>query len=193
MVSLDKIVSQVVTSYQAVFGTMAIIGIGGTMLQQNWFGLLFLIPSLSIGYWIGLQLIAWALPKFLTTEFIVMEFRRERINQLNKKLESGELVADSPELAEEMKACGLKPLSVITEKGPVFAQQFGVPLYEWVDSKENGSEEVGRYFFVGLAAYDPEDGTVKIEGDDPTKLHLVLEGFLYERTLEQDSGLADAE
>lgn len=182
MTRLETLVGNVVEGYRTVFATAAFVAFVHTILQGNWIGLLVSIPVLVVSYFFGLWLISQVLVFLVPKEYLLEEFRAKRIQVLNKKLEDGEIDVDDPHLADEMKKAGLRPLSVITEKGPVFGRQFDANLHEWIDAKE-GDAGVGRYTYKGKAFFEP-DGTVSIPDMNTKNLFLVLDGILYERTVE---------
>ena len=182
MSRLNQLVENVVEGFRTTFYIMSVIAIGLTIFERNWIGLVFLGPILIACYFGGLWLVANVLAMVLPKHLLYEDLQIERIRILNEKIESGELTVDDPQLAIDMKQAGLRPLSVITEKGPIFGRQFDANLYEWIDAKE-GDHEVGRYVHVGKAEFE-EDGTVFINNQNSKSLYLVLDGILYERTME---------
>ena len=185
MTRLDTLVGRVVEGYRSVFMVTSVIAIVMTVAQQNWIGLIALIPMLIVGYFAGLWVTGQVLSIFISKDLLRDEFQTRRIQVLNEKLESGELTADDPRLAEEMVRAGLRPLSLITEKGPIFGRQYDADLHEWIDAKE-GDAGVGRYVYKGRAIFDT-DGTVSIPDQDIKNLYLVLDGVLYERVMESST------
>ena len=177
MTKLDEVVSKVVETYRSVFLVTSIIAFVLTVFQQNWLGLLVLGPILAVSYFLGLHFVGWLLSKIIDPSVMVEELRARRIAEINRKLDAGELQAESPELEAEMVKAGLKPLNIIVARGPVFGKQFGADLLEWVDAKEGLNGQVNRYVYVGQAEFEP-DGTVITPNDD--SLFLVLDGVLYE-------------
>lgn len=182
MTRLDQLVENVVEGFRSTFLVVSIIAIVFTIWHQNWMGLIFLGPILVITYFAGLWLTGQVLSLIVSKDLLREEFQTKRIQLINEKLESGELTVDDPKLAAEMERAGLRPLSVITGKGPIFGRQFDADLHEWIDAKE-GKHGVGRYTFVGQAQWE-EDGTVSIPKSHESSLYLVLDGVLYERTVE---------
>lgn len=181
MTSLDILVSQVVDSYRSVFKIISIIAIAFFVYQQNWLGLILLGPLLISLYFSGLWLTGQILSLVVSKDLLLNEFQSNLIQTLNDKLKSGEMSIDDPEFAKEMERAGLRPLSVIVEKGPIFGRQHDANLHEWIDAKE-GDAGVGRYLYQGQASFDV-DGTVFIQNQDTNNLFLVLDGFLYERVM----------
>ena len=182
MTRLDALIERVVEGYRSVFMVTSVVAIVLTVAQQNWLGLIFLIPILIGSYFIGLWLTGQILAMFIDRDLLRDGIQINRIQILNEKLESGELTVDDPKLAKEMKRAGLRPLSLITEKGPIFGRQFDANLHEWIDAKE-GDADVGRYVYKGQAEFDT-DGTVFIQDQSEKSLYLVLDGILYERVME---------
>ena len=177
MTKLDEVVLKVVETYRSVFLVTSIVAFVLTVLQQNWIGLIVLGPLLAISYFVGLYLVGWLLSKMIDPSVMLEELRAKRIAEINRKLDAGELQAESPELEAEMVKAGLKPLNIIVQRGPVFGKQFGAELLEWVDAKEGLNGQVNRYVYVGQAQFEP-DGTVITPNDE--SLFLVLDGVLYE-------------
>lgn len=177
MTKIDEVVSKVVETYRSVFLITAVVAIGLTIFQQNWIGLIALGPLLLITYFVGLHVVGWLLSKLIHPSWLAEELRNKRIAEINRKLDAGELQAESPELEAEMVKAGLKPLNIIVEKGPVFGRQFDVDLHEWIDAKEGLNGSINRYSYIGQAKFEP-DGTVITPNDD--SLFLVLDGVLYE-------------
>lgn len=182
MTRLDQLVENVVEGFRSIFKVAAVIAIVLTIFQGNWIGLIFLGPLLVCGYFGGLWLTGQLLSLLVPKELLREEFQAKRIQIINEKLESGELTVDDPALAVEMEKAGLRPLSVITEKGPIFGRQFDADLHEWIDAKE-GKHGEGRYVYKGKAEFEA-DGTVSIPDQSSKNLYLVLDGILYERVVE---------
>ncbi len=183
MTRLDALVEQVVEGFRTVFKITACVAVALTIFEGNWIGLLMLGPLLIVTYFGGLWLLGQVLSFMVPKEFLREEFQAKRIQIINEKLESGELTVDDPNLAVEMEKAGLRPLSVITEKGPIFGRQFDANLHEWIDAKE-GKYGEGRYVYKGKAMFEA-DGTVSIPDQNMKSLYLVLDGILYERVLEE--------
>lgn len=182
MTRLDQLVENVVEGFRSAFRIAAAFAIILTVLQGNWFGLILLGPILVVTYFGGLWMVGQILSLVVSKDLLREEFQTKRIAILNQKLESGELTVDDPNLVSEMVRAGLRPLSVITEKGPVFGRQFDADLHEWIDAKE-GDAGTGRYVYKGKAFFEA-DGTVSIPDQNEKNLYLVLDGILYERVVE---------
>ena len=182
MTRLDMLVEQVVEGYRTIFKIMSIIAVLLTVYQQNWWGLIALGPILIVCYFGGLWLTGQVLSMIVPKDLLREEFQAKRIQILNEKLERGEITVDDPQLAIEMQKAGLRPLSVITEKGPIFGRQYDANLHEWIDAKE-GDAGLGRYVYKGKAEFEG-DGTVSITDQNMKNLYLVLDGILYERVME---------
>lgn len=176
MSKLDEAVLKVIQRYRLYFALS--VGFWAILLisSGSWFGLAILAMVSIPLYVLGMHVLASMIQSHLKNHPALL--RAHQIQILNEKLGTGELQAGTPELDEQMQLAGLKPMSVITETGPVFGKLGDTSLHEWVEAKEGSAGTPMKYAYVGQARFD-EDGTIVNELNGESQ-YLVLNGILYE-------------
>ncbi len=94
MTRLDVIVEKVVDSYRLTFLIASATAIVLTALQQNWIGLIVIVPILVLMYFAGLFLVGFVLSKLIHPTVLIEDIRNRRIAEINRRLDAGELVAE---------------------------------------------------------------------------------------------------
>lgn len=183
MSKYETLVGQVAEGYQKTFILAAIVSFLITTYHSGFLVACLLLPILGVLYFVGLWLVGTLMSYFVDPAEIRQDIQSRRIATLNRRLEAGELEADSQELEDEMVKAGLEPLGVVVGKGPVFGKHFGEDLYEWIEARKGRQGTVNRYLYVGQAQFD-NDGTVHVSDRKPNSDYIVLDGVLYEYVVE---------